>query len=839
MSFRTRLPLLILFWLCSVSRAEPQLDRFGDPLPEGAIVRLGNLDLRNDIPILTAAFTADGKTFVTGDAVSIAFWDLATGKCVRRVPLKNAGPVQLRRLSNDGKILMLSDSHDIIHFLDAFSGEEQRTLNHARCGPIWGKTLELARDGKILAAVHRASNATAMASIAVWEVAGSKLLHEFKVPSLAQGPPPYDLIALTPDGKQLVLPHDDGSLHLVDIANGKEVRAFEMPPSRQRVAPASRVAPAFRFQRLVLSPDGRYLAFGGSAATWTVCDMTTGKRVRQLESLQSYVSGPIFTPNGRFIAVDENKEVRLFGVLSGKEIRKLPKPGQVGPSTKLVFSPDGRMLAAFPSSHTIYIWDVVAQRRLHPLVGHEGQVRALAFFPDGKRLVSADQTGERRVWDIASGQSLAQRTYNYGAQSLTVDGDGETVRFACNDISVHQWDLRTGREEVRKIVGDGLYSNVLALSPDGRSLAVLVPNRAAPQKARGAPELRLYDLKTNQSIVLPRPTEQGGFGYLAFTPDSHCLAASCGGVLRLWDRDTGKLVREVQRVTLDGSPVHLALAADGRSFIALMDRMLRIREIASGEDRLQTHPLGNMFSLAYSPDARCFACGLGDGQILVFSAVSGIQLAQWQGKQGYVFSLAFSRDGRFLASGGTNGTILIWKVPQEEELLAVLSAKETDSLWQALGDRDAAVANRALVGFAAAPAKTLPYFKDRLSSLGKQLDSSQIADLIAKLDDDSFKVREQAMSELARAGANAADALGQALHKNPSAEAKRRIEDLLARLKKGGDSQRLRFVRAVEALERIGTTQAKEMLRNLAGQSLPPDLREEVQGSLSRLGDKP
>jgi hypothetical protein len=62
---------------------------------------------------------------------------------------------------------------------------------------------------------------------------------------------------------------------------------------------------------------------------------------------------------------------------------------------------------------------------------------------------------------------------------------------------------------------------------------------------------------------------------------------------------------------------------------------------------------------------------------------------------------------------------------------------------------------------------------------------------------------------------------------------------LLSRLKKDSHSQRLRFLRAIEVLERIGSVQAKDLLRSLASKSLPPELREEVQASLRRIDEKP
>ncbi len=831
---RTPLSSLILLCLCSLApAAEPKRDCYGDPLPEGAIARLGSLPLRPEGGIQSAAFTADGKTLVICEPLSLSFWDLATGKCVRRVPFDRSAPREIKRLSEDAKILMVGDSKNVLHFIDAASGAEQGTLNHSQCGSIWGWPY-LSRDGKILAAVHRARVAGNKTSIAVWDVENGKLLHEFKEPSLAQVAP-HGLIALTPDGKQLVLPHADGSLHLVDVAGGKEVRAFEMPP------PRSRTAGALRFSRLALSPDGRYLAFGGPVTPWTVCEVATGKRVCQLEPAQSPNQALAFTPNGRFLAVASPfNEIRLIGVLSGKEIRKLPK-NKPEHSQLLAFSPDGRTLVEVSSGLTIRLWDVVAGCRLHPPVGHEAAVQALAFFPDGKRLVSADQSGELRVWDIASGQTIAQRPLNHQAASLTVGRDGETVRFACNDRSIHQWDSRTGRDQVRQGVVDGLTTSSLALSPDGRSLAIVILKGGVPQKRPADSELRLYDLKTNKWIVLPHSPGQSWAGHMRFTPDSRRLAVCFyGGDLRLWDRDTGKLVREFKREAQVSHPIYPTFAADGRSLLVSMDGRVRIREIASGADRLQIPPVPNsLFSLAYSPDARFVASGQRDGSILVYSAASGKQLAQLQSKQGYIHAVAFSRDGSLLASGGANGTILVWKVPEDDSVPVVRKEEEADSLWQALGDSDAAAANRALAGLAAAPAQALPLFKERLSTIGKQLERTQFADLIADLDNDSFKVRERAMRELALAGASAADALRDALHKNPSAEVKRRIEDLLEHLKKGGDSQRLRFLRALEVLERIGSPQAKDVLRSLAGQSLPPDLREEVQASLSRLGEKP
>jgi hypothetical protein len=370
-----------------------------------------------------------------------------------------------------------------------------------------------------------------------------------------------------------------------------------------------------------------------------------------------------------------------------------------------------------------------------------------------------------------------------------------------------------------------------AVSPDGRSVAGMTyqPTR----------QLHLCNRENGKTAQLMGLPENAFVSQVVFSPDSRRLAVSCNdGGVRLWDRDTAALVREFKPATPGRQPMHLTFAADGRS-LALFDSAVRIREIAGGGERLQIPVTGVLSTLAYSLDARFLAVGQTDGKIIVYSAASGKQLAQWEGKQGFVRSLAFSGDCRLLASGGENGTILVWTVPEGEDLPAMLKAEEAATLWQSLAAEEAARANRALAGLTAAPAQAVPLIKDRFRAAGKPPSAERLTRLIAELDDDSFKVRERAMRELTDAGPDAADALRAALAIDPSVEKKGRLEKLLARLGKGGDPERLRCLRAIEVLERIGTAQAKDALRRLAEKDIGTALREEIRASLRRMDKRP
>src|SRR5438876_361441 len=65
------------------SHAEPKKDRFGDPLPEGAIARLGTLNFRPAHSLwhsLRVAVSPDGKTLAVGEHWGVRLFAMDTGK---------------------------------------------------------------------------------------------------------------------------------------------------------------------------------------------------------------------------------------------------------------------------------------------------------------------------------------------------------------------------------------------------------------------------------------------------------------------------------------------------------------------------------------------------------------------------------------------------------------------------------------------------------------------------------------------------------------------------------------------------------------------------------------
>jgi hypothetical protein len=195
---------------------------------------------------------------------------------------------------------------------------------------------------------------------------------------------------------------------------------------------------------------------------------------------------------------------------------------------------------------------------------------------------------------------------------------------------------------------------------------------------------------------------------------------------------------------------------------------------------------------------------------------AGKERGLFRGHSGAVCSLSFSHDSARLASAGDDWTALVWDLtdPFNEGRSPVgpRSAPELDNYWSVLADEDAPAAYRAVIALARSPDRSVDFLKRRLRPV-EAADRQRVTSLLAALDSSDFAERENAARELERLGFTAEPALREALTAKPSLEVRRRVEQVLAKLE---GTPTLRVVRAVEALERIGTPEARLVL-NQAG----------------------
>jgi WD40 repeat protein len=112
----------------------PKKDLLGDPLPDGALMRLGTVRFRHGREITSAVFFHDGKTLATaGKDQIIRLWDSTTGQQLRRFD-GHEYFLYAVALSPDGKLMATAEQE--IYLWDLSTGKIIKKLGGGM-GATW------------------------------------------------------------------------------------------------------------------------------------------------------------------------------------------------------------------------------------------------------------------------------------------------------------------------------------------------------------------------------------------------------------------------------------------------------------------------------------------------------------------------------------------------------------------------------------------------------------------------------------------------------------------------------------------------------------------------------
>jgi hypothetical protein len=177
-------------------------------------------------------------------------------------------------------------------------------------------------------------------------------------------------------------------------------------------------------------------------------------------------------------------------------------------------------------------------------------------------------------------------------------------------------------------------------------------------------------------------------------------------------------------------------------------------------------------------------------------------------------------------------TVLLWDLTGQRRQRKNLGRTDLEKSWSELKSPDAEVAYRAVWTLASDPGQAPGFLAEKLPPAPAP--PQDIAALIRDLGDKRFSVRQRATSELVKLEDLAEPALQETLRGGPGLEMRRRIEQLLGQLDRLSP-EKVREVRAVETLERMGTRQARDLLRRLARRTPAGRLTREAAEACQRL----
>jgi WD40 repeat protein len=756
-----------------------------EPLPPGALARFGNFRGREPSRKhqRSCCLPAHNLLATAGHDDVVHLYDLTTGRRLRSLAIddQSAGPMAF---APDGKTIVVECRADLCLF-DVSTGKEKgRLTGHG--SRIDG--LAFSPDGKWLASCE------GKAGIRVWDMTTGKLHRHINPPDRYQRG-----VAFAPDNRTLAVVNDTekhDEVRCWDIASGEEGKCF---------------LAGMLIGGLAFSPDGKRLAVSGDELA--VLDLASGKMLwhndfAETNNHQRRLCRVAFSPDGKEVATATATTIHRVKVEDGRALHtftarasniKTDSDG-LNMITLLAYSGDGTDLYSWGCGDRLRIWDAGTGRQKLSLEGHQGTVVSVRFSPDGKRVISTAEDDHARLWNAETGKALGDGT-----------GVGEPLPLADN------------------------YH--LAYSPDGQFLVGIKANRENRIKVWRTGTMKeigefLADKDVRYAPLLPTS--------FAVTQPRLAVLESSGQILVFEVKETLERLHTI--VPPENRLCHqVVISPDGALLAGIVGRdTICIWETATGREvrTFTTGLSGDLSCLAFSPDNRSLVSGGEHTSVRLWEVASGQLRCQWRGHQHWVTAVAFSPDGRRLLSGSADWTLMTWDAAAPPGKLVLTDPAEG---WKELSCEDAEKAFWTICQMTRLPG-TLPLLREQVREMIKK-GGPQIGKLIRQLDNDSFEEREKATEELEKLGKDAEEAMRKALAGKPSPEMKQRLERLLEAIQPGAPAPgRMRWVRAVEVLERIGTPEARDLLREAArpdtGGWLPEAAREAVR-RMDRVPTKP
>lgn len=430
---------------------------------------------------------------------------------------------------------------------------------------------------------------------------------------------------------------------------------------------------------LSVSPAARLLAVAQSAtdsvALYRLGDSPPAKLAQVRAGPASAQDFTVaLNPDGRLLAAGGTGHTLAVWQLSaaGKPHQTAVLRGFSSTVYAAVFSPDGRLLAAAGADGTLRRWDL--SDPAHPVAlpvlraPGGGPLKAVAYSPDGRLLAAAGGNGMLALWAPGSSTpEVAPASGSATIETLAFSPDGSTIASGGDDLALRIWDvsphghMRPAHTPLKPATSQ-LFS--VAFSPHGHSLAVASADgsihlyRTAGWSAAGA-------------FQAPNPVTG-----VAFTPGgSGLVTADSGGVTRIWSLPDPGTYTEPGRV------YYLGYVGRGARLVAGSSGPQGNATIWDVKGPLRLSVVSDVVPPAsFGPVAGAVAASPGGGLVAVADAKALIQMFDTSkptgpkplgpplsGNKPFIEQLGFSPDGKILAASDDSGQVRLWDVSDPAE----------------------------------------------------------------------------------------------------------------------------------------------------------------------------
>lgn len=427
-----------------------------------------------------------------------------------------------------------------------------------------------------------------------------------------------------------------------------------------------------KVESLAWSPDADLLAVGTHDGIVRLM-RPDGTPLHLIPAFHLGVRNIVFSPDGRWLAAGFRQEpATIWDVITGEPILRMGS----GLGIPWAFTHDGSGLVVSDTDR-VTLCELTLPNVIRALTGHRSAVARVAWSRDNLRIISLDRSCDVRIWNVAGnvpvdffqGPRSDEFWADHGAVALSDNGQlaafatsGENrsrviLRDVATRTKIEDWPLPGGYEEMAA-AGDGKFLLVREeIQNDGQNVKTVV-RELAPGKP----------LPKGRILRKSLPGDARRFLEHDLTPDGR-LYAWCGPRfpsnmrrVEVHDLHAGYKVYEKKLPPTGGDP-SIALSANGQ-FLWLQGTGPHVVtcNLATGEEQQGAGSVnlsldGSWIVTNNEPDPRQVRFAYALSQVNERKAL--IDLLDDGFVPPHRKAIAFSPDGRYLAWGTGRGTLFV------------------------------------------------------------------------------------------------------------------------------------------------------------------------------------
>lgn len=650
----------------------PRVDLYGDPLPEGAVARLGSVRFSSSIesPLRACAYTPDGKQIVSISADGkLRFWDRKSGRETRsleeppslgmKAPAGDRPrlPTHDRALTRDIDIALSPDGNfaaiawweeSCIEIRDLKTGNS--VANFATRKRLPGRptrSIAFSCDGRRLLAVER----------------GEAEILDLEGEPVGPPLPPRSRVAWA-QARDVMLVNDHERLELRDRANGGLLRELDAVGGPEPMSGIALNADATKFAAVfgrTGPPDSR------QPPVLKVFSLPEQSVLGQFELPFKAVTDLRFFAGDREVALAAHGEVYVWNLGAKTAAGPLDISGSL---SRFQFSADGAELALARGGTRIARWRAPRWDEVEST--HEKVIRSIVLSADGRVAVTSARDGAIRIWDTETGRQL-RKVAQMSAHCVAISPDGTAIAFTALGVptiyTVDPWSrVGTPSEEPIGSLGFSPDSTMLALG--GKHTVTIVHAATGEVRAR-LPIPNGMDIDDAQAAD-PDAADRAAIHAVRFSPGGKFVAACARGIgtrgVVIWDLAGDEVTGTWAKLRV--SAESLDFSSDAASLVVSdadddHPRAVSVIDTASGAVKFigtrgrRSHAVslvdgGRVLVSAETDSLKSF-----QGSVAFYDVVSGRSVGAITGPSLLPIAAVVSADERRIAVSCNDGTALI------------------------------------------------------------------------------------------------------------------------------------------------------------------------------------